>query len=145
MRLFDKKYFRFLFFLLLIFLSILFYRTFYSDLSIFLIIINIIIALKLLFRWNTKFLIFLIITSLIYLLLYLLLPSEFCGNPYRYSGSYDSRKNTKNYTSYCTCEGIKISISSTESRCIGKRLSCYQGYPDIMFHTSYNKVSCESW
>lgn len=129
----KKRDFKNFIILLLICFGFLFFSYFGSDLSIFLIIINIIIAFIVTNKWDIKYFVIYILIFLLYLGLYNFLPSKFCGF------------SDVSTTSYCECSGIKIYKyieKRTTIRCIGKINKCIMD-PGSAQDTSTGEILCE--
>jgi hypothetical protein len=118
----------------LIFIGIIYYILLHTDLTKYFVVINAVLSLIIIIKWDTKWLKkysikWIVIIQLLFAGLYLvlfILPSHKCG----------AESNSANIIYSCDCLGIKkYIVLDFTSRCIGKRTKCYLG--------SSNEVPCE--
>ena len=117
-----------------------FYLNFPSDLSIILIIANFVLAVVLTLKWEIQWALILFGLSLVYYLLFTLLPSSPCGSSHIKLGAATS----------CECRGVKKNSSLFEldsgmnyDRCVGKRIKCYNYDNSFSSSKAKEEVPCK--
>lgn len=120
--------------------GVLIYIVFPSNISIFLIIVNIILSVWLIKKWNYWLFFILFFLIFIYFLIVTILPSSSCS-------SYRMKLGE---TNSCECIGIQKWTSYlgqysgiSNSRCIGKRIRCYESENWYEISETKREIPCK--